>query len=303
MSKQETAYKSGFVSIVGRPNVGKSTLLNRLVGQKIAIMSDKAQTTRNKIQGIHTTDKEQIVFIDTPGIHKPKHRLGDFMVETALSTFNEVDVVLFLVNVAEKRGAGDNYIIEKLKYVESPVFLVLNKIDQVHPDELLPIIDDYNKQMEFAEIVPISAMEGNNVSHLVDTIRTYLPEGPQFYPEDQVTDHPEYFIVSELIREKVLERTREEVPHSIAVVIESMQRNADDKVEVRAVINVERKSQKGIIIGKSGKMIKDIGINARRDIEKLLGDKIYLELFVKVQSDWRDKQTNLKDFGYDKDEY
>lgn len=303
MSKQDTAYKSGFVSIVGRPNVGKSTLLNRLVGQKIAIMSDKAQTTRNKIQGFYTTDNEQIVFIDTPGIHKPKHRLGDFMVETALSTFNEVDVVLFLVNVAEKRGAGDNYIIEKLKYVESPVFLVLNKIDQVHPDELLPIIEDYNKQMDFAEIVPISAIEGNNVSHLVDTIRTYLPEGPQFYPEDQVTDHPEYFIVSELIREKVLERTREEVPHSIAVVIESMQRNEDDKVEVRAVINVERKSQKGIIIGKSGKMIKDIGINARRDIEKLLGDKIYLELFVKVQSDWRDKQTNLKDFGYNKDDY
>ncbi|WP_368646342.1 GTPase Era [Alkalibacterium putridalgicola] len=303
MSRETTAYKSGFVSIVGRPNVGKSTLLNRLVGQKIAIMSDKAQTTRNKIQGIYTTDDEQIVFIDTPGIHKPKHRLGDFMVETALSTFNEVDVVLFLVNVAEKRGAGDNYIIDKLKYVESPVFLVLNKIDQVHPDELLPIIEDYNKQMEFAEIVPISAMEGNNVDHLVDTIRKYLPEGPQFYPEDQVTDHPEYFIVSELIREKVLERTREEVPHSIAVVIESMQRNADDKVEVRAVINVERKSQKGIIIGKQGKMIKDIGINARRDIEKLLGDKIYLELFVKVQSDWRDKQTNLKDFGYNKEEY
>lgn len=303
MSKEETAFKSGFVSLVGRPNVGKSTLLNRLVGQKIAIMSDKAQTTRNKIQGVFTTDKEQIVFIDTPGIHKPKHRLGDFMVKTALSTFNEVDVVLFLVNVAEKRGPGDNFVIEKLKNVESPVFLVLNKIDQVHPDELLPIIEDYNKQMDFAEIVPISAIEGNNVDHLVDTIRTYLPEGPQFYPEDQVTDHPEYFIVSELIREKVLERTREEVPHSIAVVVESMQRNDDDKVEVRAVINVERKSQKGIIIGKQGKMIKDIGINARRDIEKLLGDKIYLELFVKVQSDWRDKQSHLKDFGYDREDY
>ncbi|OJF90953.1 GTPase Era [Alkalibacterium sp. 20] len=304
MSKEkEVAYKSGFVSIVGRPNVGKSTLLNRLVGQKIAIMSDKAQTTRNKIQGIYTTDKEQIVFIDTPGIHKPKHRLGDFMVKTALSTFNEVDVVLFLVNVTEKRGAGDNFVIEKLKHVESPVFLILNKIDQVHPDELLPIIEDYNNQLDFAEIVPISAIDGNNVDHLVETIVTYLSEGPQFYPEDQVTDHPEYFIVSELIREKVLERTREEIPHSIAVVVESMQRNDDDKVEVRAVINVERKSQKGIIIGKQGKMIKDIGINARRDIEKLLGDKIYLELFVKVQSDWRDKQTNLKDFGYDKDNY
>lgn len=303
MSKKEVAYKSGFVSLVGRPNVGKSTLLNRLVGQKVAIMSDKAQTTRNKIQGIYTTDKEQIIFIDTPGIHKPKHRLGDFMMKTALSTFNEVDVILFLVNVTEKRGPGDNFVIDKLKSVESPVFLILNKIDQVHPDELLPIIEDYNKELDFAEIVPISALDGNNVDHLVDTIRKYIPEGPQFYPEDQVTDHPEYFIVSELIREKVLERTREEIPHSIAVLVESMKRNEDDKVEVRAVINVERKSQKGIIIGKQGKMIKDIGINARRDIEKLLGDKIYLELFVKVQSDWRDKQTNLKDFGYDRDEY
>lgn len=300
--KKET-YKSGFVSIVGRPNVGKSTLLNRLVGQKIAIMSDKAQTTRNKIQGILTTDSEQIVFIDTPGIHKPKHRLGDFMIKTALSTFNEVDVILFLVNVTEKRGPGDNFVIEKLKHVESPVFLILNKIDQVHPDELLPIIEDYNNELDFAEIVPISALDGNNVEHLVETLSKYIPEGPQFYPEDQVTDHPEYFIVSELIREKVLERTREEIPHSIAVVVESMQRNENDKVEVRAVINVERKSQKGIIIGKQGKMIKDIGINARRDIEKLLGDKIYLELFVKVQSDWRDKQTNLKDFGYDQDDY
>ncbi len=300
--KKET-YKSGFVSIVGRPNVGKSTLLNRLVGQKIAIMSDKAQTTRNKIQGILTTDSEQIVFIDTPGIHKPKHRLGDFMMKTALSTFNEVDVILFLVNVTEKRGPGDNFVIEKLKHVESPVFLILNKIDQVHPDELLPIIEDYNNELDFAEIVPISALDGNNVEHLVETLSKYIPEGPQFYPEDQVTDHPEYFIVSELIREKVLERTREEIPHSIAVVVESMQRNENDKVEVRAVINVERKSQKGIIIGKQGKMIKDIGINARRDIEKLLGDKIYLELFVKVQSDWRDKQTNLKDFGYDQDDY
>lgn len=212
----EEQFKSGFVSLVGRPNVGKSTLLNRMVGQKIAIMSDKAQTTRNKVQGILTTKSDQIVFIDTPGIHKPKHRLGDFMVKTAMSTFNEVDVVLFLVNVTEKRGPGDDFIIDKLKTVESPVFLVLNKIDQIHPDELLPIIEDYNSQMTFAEIVPISATEGNNVDRLMETLRSYLPEGPQFYPEDQVSDHPEYFIVSELIREKVLERTREEVPHSIA---------------------------------------------------------------------------------------
>lgn len=303
MGNQQSNYKSGFVSLVGRPNVGKSTLLNRLVGQKIAIMSDKAQTTRNKIQGIYTTDKEQIIFIDTPGIHKPKHRLGDFMVRTALSTFNEVDVVLFLVNVTEKRGPGDNFVIEKLKNIESPVFLVLNKIDQVHPDELLPIIEDYAKELDFAEIVPISAIEGNNVDRLVETIGKYLPEGPQFYPEDQVSDHPEYFIVSELIREKILERTREEVPHSIAVVVESIKRNKNDKVEVNAVIVVERKSQKGIIIGKGGKMLKDIGMNARKDIEALLGDKIYLELFVKVQGDWRDKQTYLKDYGYNQEDY
>lgn len=303
MNQGNENYKSGFVSLVGRPNVGKSTLLNRLVGQKIAIMSDKAQTTRNKIQGILTTDTEQIVFIDTPGIHKPKHRLGDFMVRTALSTINEVDVVLFLVNVTEKRGPGDNFVIEKLKTVESPVFLVLNKIDQVHPDELLPIIEDYNSQMDFQEIIPISASEGNNVNRLVEVINNYLPEGPQFYPEDQVTDHPEYFIVSELIREKVLERTREEIPHSVAVVVESMTREENEKVQVNAVIIVERPSQKGIIIGKGGKMIKDIGMNARRDIERLLGDKIYLELFVKVQGDWREKQRFLKDYGYNEDEY
>lgn len=298
-----TQYKSGFVSLVGRPNVGKSTLLNRLVGQKVAIMSDKAQTTRNKIQGILTTYTEQIVFIDTPGIHKPKHRLGDFMVQTALSTFNEVDVVLFLVNVTEKRGPGDDFIIDKLQHVKSPVFLVLNKIDQVHPDELLPIIEDYNKQIDFAEIVPISAIDGNNVDHLLETILKFISEGPQYYPEDQISDHPEYFIVSELIREKVLERTREEIPHSVAVVVESMKREDNEKVLVNATIIVERKSQKGIIIGKQGKMLKDIGMNARRDIERLLGDKIYLDLWVKVQSDWRDKQSNLNDYGYNKDQY
>jgi len=259
MGNQQSNYKSGFVSLVGRPNVGKSTLLNRLVGQKIAIMSDKAQTTRNKIQGIYTTDKEQIIFIDTPGIHKPKHRLGDFMVRTALSTFNEVDVILFLVNVTEKRGPGDNYVIEKLKTIESPVFLVLNKIDQVHPDELLPIIEDYAKELDFAEIVPISAIDGNNVERLVETIGKYLPEGPQFYPEDQVSDHPEYFIVSELIREKILERTREEVPHSIAVIVESIKRNENDKVEVNAVIVVERQSQKALSSVKVVKCLKISG--------------------------------------------
>ncbi|AEB29851.1 GTP-binding protein Era [Carnobacterium sp. 17-4] len=301
--KNTNEHKSGFVSIVGRPNVGKSTLLNRIVGQKIAIMSDKAQTTRNKIQGIYTTPESQIVFIDTPGIHKPKHRLGDFMVNSAFSAFREVDVILFMVNITEKRGPGDNFIMEKLKTVKSPVFLVLNKIDKIHPDQLLPIIEDYRSLVDFAQVIPISASEGNNVDTLLEEITKYLPTGPQFYPEDQVTDHPEYFIVSELIREKVLELTREEVPHSVAVVVESMQRNELGKVQVHAAIIVERSSQKGIIIGKGGKMLKDIGIRARRDIEVLLGDKIYLDLWVKVQKDWRDRQINLQDYGYRKDDY
>ncbi len=301
MSKK--SYKSGFVSIVGRPNVGKSTFLNRVVGQKIAIMSDKAQTTRNKIQGIYTTKEEQIIFIDTPGIHKPRHRLGDFMVDSALSSFKGVEVILLMVNATEKRGPGDNFIIEKLKDSSTPVFLVINKIDEVHPDKLFAIIEDYKTTMDYAEIVPISAKEGNNVQTLLAQVKKYLPEGPQFYPEDQVTDHPEYFIISELIREKVLELTREEVPHSVAVVVEGIERNENDKVQVHAAIIVERSSQKGIIIGKGAKMLKDIGIRARKDIEILLGDKIYLDLWVKVQKDWRDRQTNLQDYGYRKDDY
>lgn len=296
-------HKSGFVAIVGRPNVGKSTLLNRVVGQKIAIMSDKAQTTRNKIQGIYTTPDAQMIFIDTPGIHKPKHRLGDFMVDSALSTLREVDVILLMVNAEEKRGPGDNFIIEKLQGNKTPIFLVINKIDKIHPDKLLEIIESYRELLPFEQIVPISATEGNNVETLLSELLRYLPEGPQFYPEDQVTDHPEYFIVSELIREKVLELTREEIPHSVAVVVEGMKRNENDKVQVQATIIVERSSQKGIIIGKGGKMLKDIGIKARRDIEVMLGDKIYLELWVKVQKDWRDKQNYLTDYGYRKDNY
>lgn len=296
-------HKSGFVSIVGRPNVGKSTLLNRVVGQKIAIMSDKAQTTRNKIQGIYTQKDSQIIFIDTPGIHKPKHQLGTFMVDSALSSFSGVEAILFMVNATQKRGPGDNFIIDKLKYVDKPVFLIINKIDEIHPDKLLSIIDDYRTTMDYAEIIPISATEGNNVDRLLEIVKDYMPEGPQYYPEDQVTDHPEYFIVSELVREKVLEFTREEVPHSVAVVVESMQRNENNKVQIHAAIIVERSTQKGIIIGKGGKMLKAIGVGARREIEALLGDKIYLDLWVKVQKDWRDRQTYLQDYGYRKDNY
>lgn len=298
-----TEHKSGFVAIVGRPNVGKSTLLNRIVGQKIAIMSDKAQTTRNKIQGVYTTDEAQLVFIDTPGIHKPKHRLGDYMVEAAYSALREVDAIMFMISADQKRGPGDNFILERLKNQNVPVYLIINKIDKIHPDDLLAIIDDYRQEMEFKEIIPISATEGNNVEHLMETLVEQMPEGPQYFPEDQVTDHPEYFIVSELIREKVLQLTRDEVPHSVAVVTDSMKREANEKVHIQATIIVERTSQKGIIIGKGGKMLKNIGTQARKDIERLLGDKVFLELWVKVQKDWRDKKTYLQDYGYRNDDY
>lgn len=295
--------KSGFVAIVGRPNVGKSTLLNRIVGQKIAIMSDKAQTTRNKIQGVYTTNKTQIVFIDTPGIHKPKHRLGDYMVEAAYSALHEVEVVLFMVAADQKRGKGDDMIIERLKKLNVPVYLVINKIDKIHPNDLLEQIDDFKSQMDFAQIIPISATQGNNFETLMSELEKSMPAGPQYFPEDQITDHPEYFVVSELIREKILQLTRDEVPHSVAVVIDSMKRKPDEKVQIQATIIIERDSQKGIIIGKGGAMLKKIGTQARKDIEKLLGDKVFLELWVKVQKDWRDKQVYLTDFGYRKEDY
>lgn len=297
-------YKSGFVSIIGRPNVGKSTLLNYIVGQKIAIMSDKPQTTRNKIQGVYTTDEAQVIFIDTPGIHKPKHRLGDFMTKIAQQTLNEVDLILFVVNADEGYGRGDQFIIDRLKKVNKPIFLVINKIDLVHPDELLPLIDSYRSKVDVDEVIPISAAQGNNVNTLMEQIIHYLDEGPQYYPEDQVTDHPERFITAELIREKVLHLTREEVPHSIAVVIEQMERRKDsDVVYVNATIIVERSSQKGIVIGKQGKMLKEIGARARKDIEALLGSRVFLELFVKVQADWRNKLRNLREYGFNEDDY
>ncbi|KEK26229.1 GTPase Era [Bacillus gaemokensis] len=296
-------YKSGFVSIIGRPNVGKSTFLNRIIGQKIAIMSDKPQTTRNKIQGVYTENDSQVIFIDTPGIHKPKHKLGDFMVKMAQTTLKEVDIVLFMVNAAEGFGRGEEFIIEKLQETKQPVFLVINKIDQVHPEQLLELIDQYRKLHDFAEIVPISALDGNNVEALIGAIKKYLPEGPQYYPDNQVTDHPERFIIAELIREKVLHLTREEVPHSVAVVIDAIQKREGGAVYVNATIIVERPSQKGIIIGKQGKMLKEVGKRARFDIEALLGSKVFLEVWVKVQKDWRNKMSQLRDLGFREDEY
>ena len=266
-------------------------------------MSDKAQTTRNRIQGVLTNDQAQIVFIDTPGIHKPKHALGDFMVNTAYSALKGVDAVLFVVNAAEKMGPGDRLIMERIQNVKVPVFLVINKIDLVKPDDLLPIIEGYQEVRGFDQVFPISATQGNNVPELVAKLQEALPEGPKYYPDSQIMDHPEYFVVAEFIREKILLLTQEEIPHSVAVQVQSMQRNENGKIEVQASIIVERKSQKGIIIGAGGQMIKKIGQLARRDIEQLLDDKVYLDLWVKVQKNWRDRQTNLSDFGYRPDNY
>ncbi|QGQ47310.1 GTPase Era [Metabacillus sediminilitoris] len=298
------AFKSGFVSIIGRPNVGKSTFINKVIGQKIAIMSDKPQTTRNKIQGVYTTNHSQTVFIDTPGIHKPKHKLGDFMMKVAQNTLKEVDLILFMINAEEGYGRGDEFIIERLKQTKTPVFLIINKIDQIHPDQLLPLIEQYKKLYPFQEIVPISALQGNNIETLLRQIEEVLPEGPQYYPEDQVTDHPERFIITELIREKVLHLTREEIPHSIAVVMDTLERRENNQaIYVGATIIVERDSQKGIVIGKKGSMLKEVGKRARVDIEALLGSKVYLELWVKVQKDWRNKASQLRDYGFREDEY
>ncbi|MCT2881876.1 GTPase Era [Lentilactobacillus buchneri] len=295
-------FHSGFIAIVGRPNVGKSTFLNRVIGQKIAIMSDKPQTTRNKIQGVYTTKEAQIVFIDTPGIHKPQNKLGDFMMESALSALKEVDAVLFMVNAIEHRGAGDNFIIDQLKNVDKPIYLLINKIDEISPDDIMPIIEQYKNALEFKDVYPISALQGNNVPELIDTLIKELPNGPQYYPADEVTDHPERFVISELIREKVLELTRQEIPHSTAVVIESI-KTEDSLLRIRATIIVERDGQKGIVIGKGGSMLKKIGTLARKDIENMMGNKVFLELWVKVEPHWRDKANLLNSYGYRKDNY
>ncbi|MCX7570829.1 GTPase Era [Tumebacillus sp. DT12] len=293
---------SGFVAIVGRPNVGKSTLMNHMIGQKVAIMSDKPQTTRNRIHGVVTDEAQgkQIIFMDTPGIHKPKHRLGEHMVKIATQTLREVEAVLFLVDATMPKGAGDEYIIEILKNVkDTPVYLIINKIDLIEKQQLLEIISSYKDAYEFAEIVPISAKVGENVSRLKDLIFNLLPEGPFYYPPDQVTDHPERFIVAELIREKVLHLTREEIPHSVAVEVEQMQlKEEKNMLIIHAAIYTERDSQKAIIIGKQGSLLKKVGQLARYDIERLMGSKVYLELWVKVKEDWRNRDHLLRNFGF-----
>ncbi|GAB4073414.1 GTPase Era [Barrientosiimonas marina] len=296
-------FKSGFIAIIGRPNVGKSTFMNQMIGEKIAIMSDKAQTTRNRVQGVLTTDDAQFVFIDTPGIHKPKHRLGDFMVKIAEDTLNEVDAVLLMVNAEEGYGKGDQYILDRLQQVTSPVFLIINKTDLIESDQLLQLIENYKDKYLFEAIIPISALTGHNLPQMQDELKKRIPEGPQYYPADHITDHPERFIISELIREKVLELTREEIPHSIAVAIENIEERQSNTVFIQAVIVTERKSQKGIIIGHQGTMLKTIGQKARKDIEALLGSKVYLDLWIKVKKNWRNSESQLHEFGFRHDEY
>ena len=295
----EADKKSGFVTLIGRPNVGKSTLMNRLIGQKIAITSNKPQTTRNKIQTVYTCEQGQIVFLDTPGIHKAKNKLGDYMVNVAQHTLSEVEVILWLVEPSTFIGAGERHIIEQLKKTKTPVILVINKTDTVKREEILTFIDAYRKELEFAEIVPVSALKGDNTQDLIDSIFKYLPYGPMFYDEDTVTDQPQRQIVSELIREQALRCLDEEIPHGIAVSIDQMKWRADDSiVDIDATIVCERDSHKGIIIGKGGSMLKKIGSRARKEIEDLLETQVNLKLWVKVKKDWRDSDFLLKNFGY-----
>ena len=297
-------FKSGFVTLIGRPNVGKSTLMNHMIGQKIAITSNKPQTTRNRIQTVYTdADRGQIVFVDTPGIHKAKNKLGEYMVNVAENTLKDVDVILWLVEPTTFIGAGERHIAEQLKKVTIPVILVINKIDMVKKEEVLTFIDAYRKIYDFAEIIPASALRGENQDVVIDMIFKYLPYGPMFYDEDTVTDQPERQIVAELIREKALHALDEEIPHGIAVSIERMKKRQGQKImDIEATIICERESHKGIIIGKKGAMLKKIGSNARYEIEKMLDMKANLQLWVKVKTDWRDSDILMKNFGYNKED-
>lgn len=294
-------FKSGFVTLIGRPNVGKSTLMNRLIGQKIAITSNKPQTTRNRIQTVYTDERGQIVFLDTPGIHKAKNKLGEYMVNLAERTLSEVDVILWLVEPTTYIGAGEQHIAKQLKTVKTPVVLVINKVDTVKKEEILKFIDAYKDVCDFADIVPVSALKGNNTDTVLEVLFKYLPYGPQFYDEDTITDQPQRQIVAELIREKALRCLDEEIPHGIAVTIEQMKERPNGKVvDIEATIVCERDSHKGIIIGKSGAMLKKIGSAARYEIEKMLEMKVNLQIWVKVRKDWRDSDLMMKNFGYDK---
>ena len=296
-------FKSGFVAIIGRPNVGKSTLMNHLIGQKIAITSKKPQTTRNKIQTVYTCEDGQIIFLDTPGIHKAKNKLGEYMVNVAEQTLKDVDVILWLVEPTTYIGAGEKHIAEQLQKTSLPVILVINKVDTVKKEDILQVIDNYRKLYDFAEIIPASALRGQNTKDIVNSLFKYMPYGPMFYDEDTETDQPRRQIVAEIIREKALHALDEEIPHGIAVTIEKMrERKGQHIVDIEATIICERDSHKGIIIGKQGSMLKKIGSNARFEIEKMLEERVNLKIWVKVKKDWRDSDTLMKNFGYNKKE-
>lgn len=289
--------KSGFVALVGRPNVGKSTLINSIIGRKVAITSNKPQTTRNNIQGIYNEDDTQIIFVDTPGIHKPKHKLGDFLNKQAYYSINDVDIVVMLVDVSMPLGPGDKYIIETFKTLEKPVILVLNKIDKLKREELLPVIEEYSKLHDFTDIIPLSALKSDNLSDLIDTLKKHLTDTIKYYPDEQVTNRSTEFLIAEIIREKVFNLTEEEIPHSITCVVEQVKKDKN-KYIINAAIIVDRDSLKKIIIGARGQKIKQIGVLARPEIEALLGEKVFLELFVKTIKKWREKEKYLAEFGF-----
>lgn len=292
-------YKSGFVTVIGRPNVGKSTLLNHIIGEKVSIISDKPQTTRNKIQLVYTTPEYQIVFLDTPGVQMPKNKLGEYMLKLSKSTLEEVDVITFMVDDSMETGKLDNYIIEELKTIDTPIILLINKIDKLSKEDIAKLILKYDKMKMFHEIIPISAINGENTLAYVNSIEKLLQEGPQYFPDDMITDQPERFIISEIIREKALENLQEEVPHGIFVGIENVSKREDrELIDIDAIIYCEKESHKGIIIGKGGKMLKEIGKTAREDIESLLGSQVNLQIWVKVEKNWREKEGKLRYFGY-----
>ncbi len=292
-------YKSGFITVVGRPNVGKSTLLNQVIGEKISIISDKPQTTRNKIQLVYTDENSQIVFIDTPGIQMPKNKLGEYMLKVSKSTLEEVDVVTFMVDDSMEIGPMDNMIINDLKSISTPIVLLINKTDKLKEEEVLQLIDKYSKMDMFKEIIPISALNNNNTQRYIEVLKSMIPEGPQYFPEDMITDQPERFIIAEIIREKALLNLEEEVPHGIYVAIDGVkQRENKDIIDVFANIYCEKDSHKGIVIGKNGTKLKEIGQNARLDIEALLGSRVNLQIWVKVEKNWRERDNKVKYFGY-----
>ncbi len=289
--------KTGFIAIVGRPNAGKSTLINTIMGTKIAIVSDKAQTTRNSIQGIYTDKDSQIIFIDTPGVHKPKHKLGKYMNKQVYYSLEDADIILFMIDSNASFGKGDLFILDKLKELKSPIFLLLNKIDKIPKENLLKCIDEYKNIYDFSEIIPISALKKDNIEDLIKTIKKYLKEGDKYYPDDYYTNKSINFMISELVREKVLNLTKEEVPHAVTCILESYEDNGLS-IHINVLIIVEREGLKKILVGHNGSMIKKIGMEARHDIEKLLGKKVYLELFVKTINNWREKEKYLTEFGF-----